>query len=530
MTARNPQARLAADMAGFATDPLGHALYAYPWGRDGLEGSTGPRRWQREVLREIGDHLSNPATRFMPLRLATASGHGPGKSGLIGMVSKWALDTSPDTRIVVTANTENQLLTKTAPELAKWQNLSITRDWFRTSATSITSKAAGHDRSWRLDLIPWSAQTPEAFAGLHNKGKRILVIFDEASTIADRIWQVVEGALTDEDTELLWLVFGNPTRNTGAFRECFGRHRHRWSTRHLDSRDVEGTSKAYLDELVATYGEDSDIVKVRVRGLFPSASSMQFIGSELAAAARQRIIAQAAILPSDPVIFGLDHARFGDDKSVLAIRQGRDARSRPWRRWQGANSMEIAGDLAAEAQKYHPDAIFVDAGGPNAGGVIDRARQLIDENIPIFEISFGGIGREARWNGEIRVRTANKRAEMWTNMRAWLERGALPDEQQLEDDLIGPEYSYDKDNAILLEKKEHMKGPGRNLPSPDYGDALALTFAEEVAPRNVPGYLNPDNYGATKEYDRYAELNEAGSQPWAGHAWNDRPYDRYRDL
>jgi hypothetical protein len=108
---------------------------------------------------------------------------------------------------------------------------------------------------------------------------------------------------------------------------------------------------------------------------------------------------------------------------------------------------------------------------------------------------------------------------MWTNMRAWLERGSIPDEQVIEDDLVGLEYAYTADNAILLEKKEHAKK--RGLASPDNGDALALTFAEDVAPRQTPEYLNPENYGRKKEYDRYEEL-PAYSQATG--------YDRYSEL
>ena len=499
-----PQAHLASDIAGFAVDPLGHALYTYPWGRDALAGFSGPRRWQIEVLREIGDHLSNAETRFTPLRLAVAKGHGIGGSALIALVAKWALDTCPDTRIVLTANTEGQLLTKTMPEIDKWHRLSITRDWFKSSALSIVAAQAAHTRSWRLDAIPWSIHSPEAFAGLHNVGKRIVVAFDESSNIADRIWEVTEGALTDERTEIIWLALGNPTRNTGRYRDCFGKYRHLWRTRHIDSRTVEGTNAAYLDELVATYGEESDIVKVRVRGQFPSASSMQFISSELVQSAAERLVEHGSVLPSDAVVFGLDHARFGGDSTVLAIRRGRDARSLPWREWNGANSMEIAGDVASEAVKHKADAIFVDAGGPNAGGVIDRLRQLLGAQSHVFEVNFGGKGREATLNGSIRTRTANKRAEMYTNARSWLERGAIPNHQRLFDDLTAIEYTYNADNAILLEKKEHLRA--RGLPSTDWGDALALTFAEDVRPRRLPGHMDPFQLHAVEHYDRFAEL------------------------
>jgi hypothetical protein len=501
----DPRLELIHDIAGFTHDPLGHALYAYPWGSGVLEGVPGPRRWQRKVLEQIGAHLANPETRFQPCRIARASGHGIGKSALISMIVKWGLDTCEDTRIVFTANTEAQLLTKTMPEVTKWHNLSITRDWFKPTATALISTSPGHDKSWRADAVTWSLNNTEAFAGLHNQGKRIIVILDEASGIHPKVWEVILGALTDEGTEIIFLAFGNPTLNTGTFREIFGKLRSLWKTDQIDSRTVEGTNKDYLDELVTTYGIDSDIVKVRVLGQFPSASSMQFIDGKTVDDAMARDIGPS--LGTDPVIFGVDCARFGDDHSTLAIRCGRDARSRPWKRWHHADAMTIAGDIALEAQMWKPDVIFVDAGNIGAA-IIDRLRQLLPD-IPIIEVWFGSTKvREANWVGTSRVRVANKRAEIWTNMRHWLATGAIPMHQGLKDDLIGPEYGFGGEggDAILLEKKEHMKA--RGLPSPDDGDALATTFAEPVQPRQLPGYLDPANYRRNdRAEDLYRDLN-----------------------
>lgn len=494
----DPRLQLAERIGEFRYSPLKHALFSYPWESDELRES-GPRTWQREMMQAIEEHLSNPATRHTPLRIARASGHGIGKSAGIGMVNKWALDTCVDARVVITANTESQLLTKTSPELAKWARLAITRDWFKPNAMSIVSTVAGRDKSWRSDLVTWSESNTEAFAGLHNQGKRIVLIFDEASGIIDKVWEVSLGALTDADTEILWLAYGNPTLNTGAFRECFGKHRSLWNHKQIDSRTVEGTNKEYLDEIVRTYGEDSDIAKVRVRGMFPSASSMQFIPLGLVEEAQQRD--PGATLGSDPVIFGVDCARFGDDDSVLAIRCGRDARTRPWKRWSSMDSMTLAGDIALEADKYHPDMIFVDAGNIGAA-VVDRLRQLRPDT-PVSEVWFGGEGRNAELEPGVEVRTANKRAEMWTRMRAWLRGASIPDEERLRDDLIGPMYSFAADDTrIQLERKKDMKK--RGLASPDWADALACTFAEPVMPRAVPGYLNPESYGTTR--DRYDEL------------------------
>lgn len=503
MTKLTPEQELSIAIGECGYSPLNHALMAYPWETERLPQS-GPRGWQMERMLEIEEHLSNPRTRHQPLRMAEATGHGVGKSALVSMLNKWALDTMVDTRVVVTANTEGQLLTKTSPEIAKWNGLALTSHWFKENAMSLVSQQQGHSKSWRSDLVTWSEKNTEAFAGLHNQGKRIVLIFDEASGIADKVWEVSLGALTDEDTEIIWLAFGNPTKNTGAFRRAFGKDRSLWKTSNLDSRDVEGTNKTYLQEIVDTYGLDSDITKVRVLGQFPSASSMQFIPMDLAEAAQARTPMDR--LASDPLIYGLDCARFGDDTSVLAKRCGRDAVSRPWKTWDHMDSMTIASDVALEARKDHPDAILVDAG--NIGGaIIDRLRQLIPD-IPIMEVWFGGAGGETELDPNITVKVKNKRAMIWTKMRHWLRTGCIPDEQRLLDDLTGVEYGFDGDDAIQLERKQDMKK--RELPSPDWGDALACTFGEPIMPRAVPSYQDPEHYAPHANYnyeERYHELD-----------------------
>ncbi|MEO9132707.1 MAG: hypothetical protein ABI240_16090, partial [Sphingomonas sp.] len=136
-------------------------------------------------------------------------------------------------------------------------------------------------------------------------------------------------------------------------------------------------------------------------------------------------------------------------------------------------------------------------------------------------------GRDALWSGEMRVKTANKRSEMWTNMRGWLSGGAIPDEETLATDLTGVEYGYAADQvSIQLEKKEHMKA--RGLASPDDADALALTFAEPVMPLAMTPYVHPmreqqrtpeelheDLYRDLRsDTDLYRDLREPNS--WAG--------------
>jgi len=207
--------RLYGEVGALRYDPLAYVMYAFPWDVPGtpLAGEGGPQPWQRDVLEMLGEGLVSAQEA---MRFAVASGHGVGKSALVSWIVLWALSSVRDTRGIVTANTEGQLRTKTWPELAKWFNLCINRDWFTYSATSIVSTLPGHDKTWRVDAITWSENNTEAIAGLHNKGRRAFALFDEASAIPDPVWETVEGALTDARTDLFWGVFGNPTRNTGA--------------------------------------------------------------------------------------------------------------------------------------------------------------------------------------------------------------------------------------------------------------------------------------------------------------------------
>jgi hypothetical protein len=455
-------------------DPLWYCKGFFPWGQGELKDYSGPRMWQADLMTVIGDHLKNSETRFKPLRIAVSSGHGIGKSAGISMLLNWAMSTCDDCRVVVTSNTENQLRTKTWPEVAKWMRLSLTAGWWQVPAMSVYSNEPGREKSWRADATPWSEHNTEAFAGLHNKGKRIVLVFDEASGIADKVWEVAEGALTDEDTEIIWLAFGNPTNATGRFRECFGKHRHLWVTRQIDSRTVEGTNKAYLDEMVKTYGEDSDIVKVRVRGQFPSQSVSQFIGSDVVEAAKAR---EVELDRGASLVMGVDIARFGDDQCVIRFRRGRDGKCIPPIKWRDRDTHFSANKIAEAIKQYKPDAVFVDGGGVG-GGVIDNLRAWGYRPI---EVNFGAQAGDSK-------EYYNKRAEMWGLMKDWLKTGSIDDDAELTDDLVGPQYGFDKDGRIQLEKKEDMKK--RGIASPDNGDALALTFARPVARLDLAASLH----------------------------------------
>jgi hypothetical protein len=453
------------DIASFQHDPLGYVQYAFPWGEPGKLEEAELRAWQAETLDTIGRHLRDPGTRHQPCLVAVASGHGIGKSALFGMLSKWALDTMPDTRIVITANTEDQLRGKTWPEVCSWHRQAITHDWFRLGASVIESVDPDHRETWQCRLTTWSKNNTEAFAGLHNKGRRILLIMDEASAIEDKVWEVAEGALTDSDTEIIWVVFGNPTRATGRFRECFRRLKHRWHNQQIDSRDVDGTNTELFQRWVDDYGEDSDFVKVRVRGIFPALSAKQFIAEPDVDAAYGRSL-RPEQYEFAPVVIGCDPAWQGDDELVIVKRQGLAS----WvlhRQGKNDNDVEVANLLARLQDEHRAAAVFIDLGYgtgiASAGRTMGRHWMLVN------------FGSKPTDKGCL-----NKRSEMWRDMRDWLKQGgSIPPVPQIRDELIGPETVARLDGKIALEPKEAMKQ--RGLVSPNIADALALTFAFPVS-------------------------------------------------
>jgi hypothetical protein len=473
-------------------DPLGFVHFAFPWGEEGseLSRSTGPEPWQKEFLENLAEVSPDRA-----LLEATASGHGVGKSCLVAWTILWSIATAPDTRGVVTANTEVQLKTKTWAELAKWFRLYLGRTFFRLEATCIFSREADHEKTWRVDVVPWSEKNAEAFAGLHNQGRRILVIFDEASSIPESIWETTQGALTDSNTEILWAVFGNPTRNDGRFKQCFpgGKFAHRWRTRTVDSREVSFTDKTEIQRWIADYGSDADFVRVRVLGTFPRTGNVQFIDSLAVAEAISR---EALTHAHDPLVLGVDVARFGDDASVIYPRRGRDGRTTPPLIFRGLDTMQLAARVSEQAAALKPDAIFVDGGGLGAG-VIDRCRQL---GVMVFEINFQSRPDRPDISAE-QTKYANKRAEIWGMMRDWLQIGAIPDDQQLAAELTGPQYGFSSRDEIQLESKADMKR--RGVASPDIADALALTFAWPVMPREFERGIR-EQPAVEYEYDPFA--------------------------
>ena len=462
----------------YKDNPLAFVMYTFPWGEAGtpLEHFTGPRKWQREVLQSIADHIKQNKGKvdFDTLRQAVSSGRGIGKSALVSWVVIWMLSTRIGSTTIVSANSESQLRSVTWAEITKWLAMSLNSHWFEVSATRLMpakwlTELVERDlrkgtRYWGVEGRLWSAENPDAYAGVHNFDG-VMVIFDEASGIDDSIWAVTAGFFTENTPNRFWLAFSNPRRNTGYFYECFNSKRDFWRTQVVDARTVEGTDKAVYQNIIDEYGPDSSQAHVEVYGQFPNAGDDQFISSLLVddAMARAKYRDETA-----PIIVGVDPARFGADATVIAIRQGRDIVA--IKRYRGDDTMTVVGHVIDAIEEYKPALVVIDEGGLGAG-IVDR---LKEQRYKIKGINFGSKSKNPIMYG-------NKRAEIWGAMREWLKSASIPSDRFLKSDLISPMMKPDSKGTIFLESKKDMKA--RGLASPDAADAIAVTFAFPVAHR-----------------------------------------------
>lgn len=488
----DPEALLAEDMGRFFYDPLGWVMYAFEWGVGELDGFTGPDDWQREFLTDWGEAIKrNNFDGVKPVaayQAATSSGHGIGKSALSSWIILFIMSTRPYCKGVVTANTSEQLRTKTWGELGKWRKRCITGHWFvyNNGKGNMNLYHAAHPESWRVDGQTCREENSESFAGLHAANSSPFYLFDEASAVPDKIWEVAEGGLTDG--EPFWFVFGNPTRNTGRFRECFRKFKQRWRCRQIDSRQAKMTNKAKIEEWRSDYGEDSDFFKVRVRGMFPDASDAQFIPTSLTDEARRRVITERDVAHAATII-GVDPAYSGGDDAVIYMRRGLFAK-KLWSGTKTTDDVVMAKRIADFEDKHQADAVFIDfgygTGIKSVGATWGRNWQLIP---------FGGASLDPQM--------LNKRGEMYNSVKKWLQEGGALDEQETAEDLYSVEYRVKLDGKIVLEPKEDVKERlGR---SPGCGDALALTFAAPVMKRNrMPQAGNAIPQGRTvTDYDPF---------------------------
>ncbi|HOV80811.1 MAG TPA: DEAD/DEAH box helicase family protein [Bacillota bacterium] len=420
--------------------------------------NTEPDDWQAETLQALAEHP----------RVAVRSGHGVGKTALEAWALLWFLFTRPFPKVPCTAPTRQQLHDILWAEAAKWlEKAPALKPYFEWQKTKIIQRQ--HPERWFA--VARTANKPENMSGFHED--HLLFIVDEASGVADSIFETIEGALTTADAKLL--ICGNPTRNSGEFHDAFFKNRSLYWVRKVACSDSKRVDSGYRERLVKKYGENSDIVRVRADGEFPKAEPDTFIPLELVEAAIMR-----EVEPEGPLELGVDVARFGDDETVLAARVG--LKMVRLDVYQGQDTMVTTGRTVAMAKELMREfgkprcVVKIDDDGVG-GAVTDRLREIVREEnlyIDVIDCHNGGTPEDKEhyedWG-----------TESWAHLRDLLQKGEV--ELINDEDLVGQlstrKYTLTSKGKIKLESKKEMKK--RGLRSPDRADAVVLAFAPKAA-------------------------------------------------
>lgn len=437
-------------------DPRAFVLEAFQWGE--AERKRFPQilaAWQSEALTAIATHD----------RVAIRSGHGVGKTTFICWLILWWELTRVPNKVPVTANRQDQLSDVIWSELKFWHKR-------LHPALGRLLEVTSDKVAWKSDpdlgfAVARTArkEAPEAFQGFHSK--HLLFVADEASGIDDVIFEVGQGAMSTTGAKTV--LTGNPTRTSGYFYNAFHKNRKRWWTRRVSCIECieEGApwvAAGYPDEVAEEFGPESNVFRYRVLGEFALEDDDAVIPLHEIEAAIGRDISLAG-----KCVWGLDVARFGDDRTALVKRYGNTVLE-AGQSWRGKDLMTVAGMIKREydetPDRLKPHSIMVDSIGLGAG-VADRLRE---HSLPVCDVNVG----ESAPNDDKFVRL---RDELWWKGREWfLGRDvAIADDPTLVAELSAVKYDYTSSGKIKIEQKDDLKK--RGLRSPDIADAFLLTFA-----------------------------------------------------
>lgn len=504
-----------------ADDPHKWVMAVFPWGQKGtpLARFKGPRKWQVKILKRVARHIfeGNVFNLAELLQLARSSGRGIGKSALVAWLVLWFLSTRIGATVIVSANTEDQLRKVTFAEVGKWATMAMHSHWFEVVGITCTpakwlkeiverdlQKGTG---AWGAFGKLWSEDNPDAYAGAHNH-EGMMVIFDEASGIPDAIWAIAKGFFTEVNNNRFWIAFSQGRRNSGYFYEIFNKKRDFWDADQIDARTVEGTDPAIYQEIIDEHGEDSDEVLVEVKGMFPSNDDISFISVGVV----DKAIARGKVVPKTtdktaPIVIGVDPSGGGSDWFVIVVRQGITLLDIIKFKITDdeIGTMEGVGHIINAIQKYKPVLTVCDS-GMMGGPIADRCNE---QKFKVRKVNYA-------WKSSNKQRWGNKRAEMWSKAKKWLETAVLPDDPRLRTDLTGVKKKPDSNGVLWLESKKDMRA--RGLASPDHADALAVTFAFPVAHSGATLEAAAAKQTANDGFGGYTDQSDAGcALAWMGH-------------
>lgn len=442
---------------------------------DFIELAFGDHLWskERQIAESVRDH------KYTSVR----SCHGSGKSFSAARIALHYLYSFPNSIVITTAPTMRQV------EDILWREI-------RSAKSRARIQLGGHFTNTSIDLSEqWfamglSTDDPDRFQGFH--AIHLLLIVDEASGVAEDIFNASEGIVSSQHARVLYL--GNPTNTDGTFYKSFKMpgyakiHISAFDTPNFtafgitldDIRNNTWEAKITAD-LPAPYlitpdwvydkylrwGEGNPMWDSRVMGNFPEQGEDSLIPlARIEEAARRTL----EVKEEDAEQIGVDVSRFGSDHTEFCYRKG--PKVLDWRSYSHMDTMETANKVRDFATLYPAATIAVDEVGVGAG-VVDRLQQLLP-NRTIYGVNVGMSAFDTE-------QFANLRAELFWGLRERFIQGDIdlsalaPDVfEDLSAQLSQIKFKYSARNQTQIEKKEEMKK--RGLPSPDKGDCAALAF------------------------------------------------------
>lgn len=427
-----------------------------------LFGAT-PDAWQAEDLAAF------PHTQ----RYAAKACKGPGKSTLLSWMGWNFLLTRPFPNCAATSISAANLKDGLWKEMAKWYRRSpLLQEMFEVRAERIYCRA--YKDTWFMSARSWPTtankeQQADALAGFH--ADYLLYLIDEAGGIPDGVMAAAEAALAS-GVETKIAMAGNPTHLSGPLYRASTTEAKLWRLREItadpdDPMRTPRVSVQWARETIEKWGGRSNpYVMVNVLGKFPPSSLNALLGPDDVSAVMGIHVPETAYAKAAKVL-GVDVARYGDDSSVIFPRQG-VAAFQPIQ-LRNVDSLQGAGRVARKWAEWSADACFVDDTGGYGAGWIDQLKSLGRQPIPV---GFAAAPNDPQF--------MNKRAEIiWAMCEAIKQGLALPEIPELRAELCALTYTFRGDKILIAPKDAIKEEIGR---SPDFSDALALTWAQPVQP------------------------------------------------
>lgn len=453
-----------------------------------------PDAWQVDAMRALGGPPN--AARQLVMKACT----GPGKSATLSWMGWHRLACfaakGEHPKGAALSITADNLKDNLWAELSKWQ----ARSPFLMHSFVWTKEriyARQHPETWFLSARSFAKDADaeavgRALSGLHSQYPFILL--DETGDMPTAVGRAAAQIFTGSPTDAAIIQAGNPTSTGGLLYQSCVTEADNWTviTITADPKDLKRTprvSPEHAQKMIDTYGRDNPWVMATILGLFPPGGFNTLLGADDVDRAMARVYREDELGRDSPVILGGDVARQGDDSSVVARRRGRQAYT--LRTMRIPDTVVVAQQFIQEKAKHDADAFFVDGTGGYGAGVIDSMRSLRHD---VIEVQFGGRASDPRF--------FNKRSEMYFELAEWVKAGgALPNDKELKEELCATQFVYQGDKFRLVEKEIIKQQLGR---SPDRADALALTFAYPVAPRDPYKSLRRPDSKQPNDYDPYA--------------------------